>query len=77
MVFQVNVVLLQVVFRSPKGLHSHQAELLLLEVLDDPSHQAALHGSEGTPHVGSMVQKPAGLLVSGMSDGSKKQQCIY
>lgn len=72
MVFPVSVVMLQEVFRSPKELHSHQAELLL-EVLGYPSHQAVLHGSEGTLQVGSMVQKLAGLLGSAVSDGSKNR----
>jgi hypothetical protein len=60
MVYQVNVVLLQVVCRSQKEFHSIEAESFLLEVLDDLSDQSVLHGKEGTLQVGSMVQKPAG-----------------
>ena len=56
-VFQVNVVLLQVFLRSPKELHGHQVEALLLEALDDLSRQATLHaiwlgGNAGMLEVG-------------------------
>lgn len=79
-VFQVNEALLQVFFRNLKEFHGHQAEPLLLESLDDLSHQATLHTiwldrNEDSRLV--MVGKPVGQLVSSMSIGSKEQQCSY
>lgn len=54
MVFQVNMVLLQVFLRSLKELHGHQAEPLLLEVLDAFTHQVMLHAVWPDGHNGTL-----------------------